>query len=210
MVDKVDRPNAPSPYAVQRTKEAKDNQHQSSDNNEEQSAHYRNNLKEDVTEWKKFGGQTTVIRPISAPKSRISALTFRGISLRGGNAILEVDVLWQDQRMTHGAMIRVSRMEEMLRAKRLKPGEAVPEALWGSGENVDLGIPQNIATSGSFAIPKISEDIAPPQRTTSKRPALLSKLGIIDHFTGKIHWTVLALYFFMIIILALAIGFSFR
>lgn len=200
MVERIDRPDTPPPpYQITRPKESREKRHEQQQSQEEKEKRYR--TEEGEKEWKKFGRRTVVVKPIRVQRERIARCLFRGINLRSGMGILQIDVVWKGGKSTRGALILIRSLENFMHLKKFKPGQEVPENFWAIGPTVEIGIPQVITTEAAFperesaSLTKGREEAMPPERSL---PRWLVAVGLADEQSGRINWGIAALYLFLI------------
>ncbi len=203
MVDKVDRPNVRSAYEISRPKETKEDQHQQQDQKEEMEKRYQKELEGEQEEWSKFGSRTIVIKPKHIPAERIANILFRTVKLHKGIATAQIDVVWKDGRQTKDALFRLISIEHYLKVKKIKPGDPIPREYWENGDEIEIGIPQLISSSGSFNLKKKERPIIPDLHKNNNK--LLKTLGLIDSRTNKISWGMVFLYTFFLLLILIAI-----
>lgn len=211
MVEKIDRPDARPPYEIREAKQTKEDQHHQQNQREEAEKHYKKQLEGDQKEWSKFGRRSTVIKPVKVACDRIEKIIFRAINLFKGVGILHVDVLWKDGRKTEGALIRVGRMEDFLRLKRLSVGAEVPRDFWTRRPTLELGILQEISSSGPFP----SQEGREEKKGETKRDDtaflnMMASIGIANRNTGRMNWGMVAFYLFILTVVGFALYWELR
>ncbi|MBI4211302.1 MAG: hypothetical protein HY540_01565 [Deltaproteobacteria bacterium] len=168
MVDKVDRIEAPPPYRVNEAREARDQQGQGRQpSQEEEKAEYK---RETTSEWGKFHRQEITIQPTKVARQSIDRCYFCAALIRSGNPIVIVNIAWTNGRITEGAHILLSRIDDYFRLRHLRPGQEVPEEIWGETDPVEIGIPKALGGSGAIRMPGSSPEIAPPPMPMEKTP----------------------------------------
>lgn len=206
MIDKIDRPEAPKTYQITRAKDAKESQHQQLNQREEQEKRRQKEITE--KQWGKFDKRTTTIKPLRAARSDIAHCLFRGVSLHSGMGLLQVDIIWTNGNSTNGALVLLGTLEDFIALKKLGPGQQVPDKFWARGNAVDFGIIEVIA--GGAAPPAIEPEKMPSAPEIKKKARLLSALGILDQGGTRINWGIIALYVFLLAIVAVAIAIELR
>lgn len=203
MIDKVDRPETPAPYVIREAKQTKEDRHQQHNPREDAEREQRKQI--EGKEWKKFGRQSAVIKPLRVPRERIARCLYRGATLHSGIGTLMVDVAWRDNRLTRGALMLITRLEDFIRLKKLRPGEAVPEELWAKGPMVELGIIQRVKGGGGFPGKDIGGKGAQEKQVQQQRkPDPLRFIGVVDG-RGKTNWGLVLLYAFLIALAIMAL-----
>ncbi len=202
MVEKIDRPEAPPPYVIREAKQTKEDRHQQQNPKEDAEREQRKQL--ESGEWKKFGRQSAVIKQIRVPREKIARCHYRGVTLHSGIGTLMVDLFWKDGKRTIGALLLVTRLEDFIRLKKMKPGEQVPEELWAKGPTVEIGIIQRLAGDGRLP----GKELGGRQRrqtrpSEAKGKGILESAGIVDR-EGKRHWGLALLYIFLIALAVMA------
>jgi len=202
MVEKIDRPEAPAPYVIREAKQTKEDRHQQQNPKEDAEREQRRQM--EGGDWKKFGRQNAVIKPLRVPRERIARCLYRAVTLHSGIGTLMVDVVWRDGKVTRGALMLVTRLEDFIRLKKLKPGEAVPEGLWAKGPTVELGIIHRIAGGGRMPGKDLGGGEARREGVPPvKKVSWLRALGLVDR-EGKTNWGLALLYLFLIALAVLA------
>jgi hypothetical protein len=203
MIDKVDRPETPAPYVVREAKQTKEDRHQQHNPKEDAEREQRKQI--EGKEWSKFGRQSSIIKPLRVPRVRIARCLYRGATLHSGIGTLMVDVAWKDGRLTRGALMLITRLEDFMRLKKLRPGEQVPEELWAKGPTVELGIIQRVKGGGGFPGKDIGGKKAQEKQVQAQqRSNPLRSIGIVDG-KGKINWGLVLLYAFLIALAVMAV-----
>lgn len=205
MVEKIDRPEAKPIYEIREPKGTHEDQHQSPNQREEAERQYKKQLEGDQKEWSKFGQRSMVIKPFKVPTDRVNRIVFRAINLHKGVGIIQVDIIWKDGRDTKSALMRLARMEDYFRLRKLSSGEEVPRELWSSAPNLEFGILQSIGASGPFTSPGIREQRAPGIRRPAIPFDLLKAIGVKDKGTGQVNWGVVAVYIAMLACMTIAL-----
>jgi hypothetical protein len=203
MVEKVDRPEAPAPYVVREAKQTKEDRHQQHNPREDAEREQRKQI--EGKEWSKFGRQSAVIKSLRVPRERIARFLYRGATLHSGIGTLMVDVAWKDGRLTRGALMLITRLEDFMRLRKLRPGEQVPEGLWAKGPTVELGIIQRVKGGGGFPGRDIGgRKVQEKQVQAPEKFDPLRSIGIVDG-KGKTNWGLVLLYAFLIALAVMAV-----
>ncbi|MBN1282314.1 MAG: hypothetical protein JXA24_00895 [Proteobacteria bacterium] len=206
MVEKIDRPDAPNPYAISQAKETKEDRHQQ--HNPKEDAERERQRRIEGKEWQKFGRRTVVIKPLRVGREKIRKCLFKSVNLHSGIGTLKVDLIWADGRRTENALMLVRMLEDFLKLRSLSPGEEVPEALWVRGPTVEIGIPHVIAEAGALSGREI-EASGRPSGGPGPRIAgagLLLRLGIVDAGTGGVNWGLVLMYAFVGVLAVAAVA----
>lgn len=205
MVEKIDRPEAKPIYEIREPKGTHEDQHQAPNQREEAERQYKKQLEGDQKEWSKFGQRSMVIKPAKVPTDRVNRIIFRAINLHKGVGIIQVDIIWKDGRDTKGALMRLARMEDYFRLRKLSAGAEVPRDLWANSANLEFGILQSISASGPFPSPGTQKS----HDKGAARPAapfdFLKAIGIRDKNTGLINWGIAAFYIAVLIGITIAL-----
>jgi hypothetical protein len=205
MVDKVDRPEAPPTWRI---KEAKRTQDDRPSQQQQESAEKKKEKFEKRNEgtWQKFDSRSMIVKPMRIPLRDIKSVIFRNVTMHSGITTMEGDLHWTSGRVTEGAMFGIGGFDEFVKAKRFQPGQEVPREVWAKSDPLEVGIPQERAPSGPFAMEEIERQVAAKRTGTPprKKRGLLSMLGLIDANTGQFQWAVFILY--AIIAIGLALG----
>jgi hypothetical protein len=188
---------------IREAKQTKEDRHQQHNPKEDAEREQRRQI--EGKEWKKFGRQSATIKSVRVPREKIARCLYRGATLHSGIGTLMVDVAWKDNRLTRGALMLITRLEDFMRLRKLRPGEPVPEELWAKGPMVELGIIQRVAGGGAFPGKDIGRKKAQEKQVQApQKPGLLRSIGVIDG-KGKTNWGLVALYAFLIALATMAI-----
>jgi len=138
-------------------------------------------------------------------------MLFGAANLYKGVGILQLNVLWKDGRQTKGALMRLQKMEDYFKLKKLSPGDELPAQYWSGEKIIELGIVHSIAASGPFPMqPPEKAKIANHSFQPGSPTAFFKKIGVLDARTEKIKWGVVALYTFVIIVISTALYLELR
>lgn len=202
MVERINKPEAPSPHRVQAAKETKEDQSRREQERESEEKYQKS---KSSGNWQKFRGRAMTIKPVRVPRERINRVLFRNTILRSGVCILEATVVWKDGRKTEPALFLLSRPEDFMRLKGLKRGQIVPERFWAKGEEIEIGVVQAESPSGSWGIQEVEEEHKEKAMPVKKRPSWLVKIGLADAATGRFQWTTLLVYIIGLAVVGLII-----
>ena len=200
MIERINKPEAPVPHRVEQAKQTKEDRHQQQNPKDDAEREQRKQI--EGGDWEKFGRQNAVIKQLRVPRDRIARCLYRAVTLHSGIGTLMVDVIWRDRKITRGALMLVTRLEDFIRLKKLTLGKDVPEELWAKGPTVELGIMQR---SGG-AIP--GKDIGGKREADAvaapEKPGALQRIGIMDR-EGKPNWGLALLYLFLLTLAVMAV-----
>jgi hypothetical protein len=205
MVEKIDRPESRPIYEIREPKHTKEDQHHQHNPREDAEKELRKRLAEDQKEWNKFGSRNITIKPTVVIVDRIAKIIFRSITLFKGIGVMHADIIWKDGRKTLGILLRVPRMEDFIRFKKLAPGSEVPADFWTLSDKLEIGVIQTVATSGSFQVGERQEKAQ--KKTTVNRDwaGILVAMGIVNKASRKINWGIALFYAFLIAVLSIAL-----
>lgn len=196
MVERINKPEAPTPHRVEQAKQTKEDRHQQQNPKEDAEREQQKQI--EGGDWSKFGRQNAVIKQLRVPRERIARCLYRAVTLHSGIGTLMVDVIWKDGKRTRGALMLVTRLEDFIRLKKLRPGEQVPEELWARGPTVELGIIQRIAGSGRLPGKDIGGKGTREEKPVEREEVgFLRTLGLVNG-EGKTNWGLALLYLFLI------------
>ncbi|MDP2600494.1 MAG: hypothetical protein Q8P84_07180, partial [Deltaproteobacteria bacterium] len=154
MVDKIDKPEAPSPYAVIGTTETKRDKPQDQKGQEDLPTFQ----KETPSLYKeKFQGDAGVGKTLRFPISEIRLLKFRRAVPRHGAPIVEADLVLNDGKIVEGVHFLLRHLQDFLKIKNLKIGDPVPEAFWKKGETMELTL-RPPSSSGPWNLKEIQKE----------------------------------------------------
>ena len=130
MVDKIDKPEAPPPYAIGSTTETKRDKPQDQKGQEDLPTFQKENHSLYREKFQESGGALKTIR---VPLNEIAKLLFRRTTPRHGSPTAEADLVWRDGKVTEGVSFLLQNWQDFLKIKNLKVGETVPEIFWQQG-----------------------------------------------------------------------------
>jgi len=206
MVERIDRPDAPQPWKIKETGRTKDDRHSQQQEESKEQKKKKFEKRADGEKWKKLGGRTMVIKPMQVPLRDIKAVKYRNVTMHSGIVTLEASLEWKIGRVSDGVVLRLAGLDAYMKVKRLKIGEEVPRELWAISDPLEVGIPMESSSSGSFNTGEIEREAATarqkeePQRSRS----ILEIIGLKSKVTGKFQWAVFFLY--IIIATGIALG----
>lgn len=203
MIERINKPEAPTPHRVEQAKQTKEDRHQQ--HNPKDDAEREQQKQIEGGDWKKYGRQNATIKQVRVPRERIARCLYKAVTLHSGIGTLMVDVVWKDGKVTRGALLLVTRLEDFIKLKKLKPGEEVPEELWAKGPVVELGIIQRIAAGGGIP----GKEIGRPreqQQEVRRKPDLLETIGLVNR-ERKVSWGIVLLYAFLIALFVMGLFF---
>lgn len=203
MVERIDRPDAPQPWKIKETGRTKDDRpsQQQEESKEQKKKKFEKRAGEGT--WKKLGGRTMVIKQMRVPLRDIKAMRYRNVTMHSGIVTLEADMEWQSGRTSEGVVVRLGGLDTYMKVKHLKIGGEVPREFWALADPLEIGIPVESASSGSFNTEELEREAVNAQKETRKKDhSLLELLGLKSKVTGTFQWAV----FFLYIIIALGIG----
>lgn len=204
MVDKIDRPEAPAPWRIKEPSKTKDDR--PSQQQEESSEKKKEKFEKRTEErWQKYSREV-IVKPLKIPLREIKELRYRNVTIRSGITTMECDVIWINGRTTENALITLGGIESYTKAKKLALGAIVPRELWAKSDPIEIGIPQEVSSSGKFTVEELRrEDEEIRAKKQKAKYPILVKLGLINKDTGNFQWPVLILYLIVATGLGLAI-----
>ncbi len=162
MVDKIDRPDAPSPYAVTGTTETKRDKPQDQRGQEDLPTFKQTGpslYKE------KFQSESSVIKTVLVPLSDIDSLKFRRATPRQGAPTVEADLILKDGKTLEGISFLLKNWQDFLQIKNFKIGDKILPAFWNhGGKNLEITL-RPVATSGPWHLKEIQSQAAKPVLT---------------------------------------------
>jgi hypothetical protein len=202
MVERVSKPEAPPPYQILPTKEAKDDKSRREQERESEEKYQKSKGR---GEWAKFSGRAMTIRPAKVQRDRIDRVLFRNALLKGGICILDSVIVWKDGRRTEPALFLLHRREDFMRIRTFAKGQIVPENFWAAGPEIEIGIVQAESSSGSWSIQEVEKEEKKTAAAAAKKFSLPAKMGLVNKATGNFNWMAFLLYVTGFIIAALII-----
>ena len=195
MVDKIDKPEAPSPYAITAaTEPKKDRQHEERKPAEEIARYQKG------SEAKAFGrlmGEIAGVKTLRVPLEEIQQLLFRRAIPRQGNPVVEAKLIWKNNQVTEIVIFLLSHREDFLKIRSLRPGDSIPEIFWRQGPHLEIGIPQSTSASGSWSYQQLEKEELHEAKVIPTGQQIFSALGWIDKTSGEWRPGVIALQLFL-------------
>lgn len=164
MVERIDKPEPPPTYGVPAATESKRDKPRE-ERRQEDLPTFRK--REGFLYKEKFGTEGATRRPLKIPVTEIVALKFRRIFPRGGNPMVEADLVWKDGRVTEGVSFLLRQREDFLKLRNLKVGEPIPPPFWNTGPELEISIRQEGSTSGPW---RLSDVMGETRVTEVKTP----------------------------------------
>jgi len=202
MVERISKPEAPPPYQILPAKEAKDDKSRREQEREMEERYQKSKGK---GEWAKFSGRAMSIRPARVQRDRIEKVLYRNAILKSGICILDAVIIWKDGRRTEPALFLLPRREDFMKIKNYIKGQIVPENIWATGPEIEIGIVQLESSSGSWSIQEMEKEEKKEKVTAGAASNLLSRTGLINKATGKFNWIALFLYIAGLLVIGLII-----
>lgn len=196
MVERIDRPDAPQPWKIKETGRTKDDRHSQQQEESKEQKQKKFEKRSESGTWKKMGGRTTVIKQMSVPLRDIKTMRYRNVTMHSGVVTLECDMEWQNGRTSDGVVVRLGGLDAYMKVKRLKIGDEVPRELWALGDPLEVGVPVESSSSGSFNTEEIERAATTAKRKEVPQPSrsFLELIGLKSKVTGKFQWAVFFLY----------------
>jgi hypothetical protein len=208
MVERIDRPEAPQPWKIKETGRTKDDRHSQQQEESKEQKKKKFEKRAEGDKWKKLGGRTMVIKPMRVPLKDIKALRYRNVTMHSGIVTLEASMEWKIGRVSDGVVVRLAGLDAYMKVKRLKIGDEVPRELWAISDPLEVGIPMESSSSGSFNTEEIEREAAAARQKETPKPrtsrSFLELIGLKSRITGKFQWAVFFLY--IIIAMGIALG----
>jgi len=201
MVEKIDRPELRPLYEVREPKETKENLHHQQQGRKNAEKQYKKQLESGNEEWRKFGRKSITIKPATIECRRIQQITIKSASLHRGAGMAHIDIHWKDGRKTENAILHLGGIEAYLKVRSLPSGSKLPDEFWKHESLLEIGIIQDLGTSGSFP----AHDINGAPKTRHNRggkKGILEKMWIRSLESGEINWAVVVFYLIIIISVA--------
>ena len=154
LINKTDRPA--ENYRVKSAAETrKDKEHEQQSQEEKKETHEK--ASQQNNKWQKYHGKNFTIRPMKVPGNQISKMLLRQALLSKGIPMLIIDVKWSNGKTTEGAIIRLKKMEDFIKARSIPTGTEIPINIWSAPE-IELGIPTIIHPSGLHSMEEIENE----------------------------------------------------
>lgn len=191
MVDKIDKPDAPSPYAVLGTTETKKDKPQDQRGQEDLPTFQKDNpslYKE------KFQAEGGVGKTIHLPVSEIKMLKFRRANPKQGAPTVEADLILNDGKMVEGVSFLLKHLQDFLKIKNLKIGDTIPDTFWKESEILEITI-RPPSTSGPWNLKEMQQTRPAPKAATKEQNWFYENRGPLLYVAGIIGLiVVLAVY----------------
>lgn len=197
MVDKIDKPEAPSPYAIGATKETKRDKPREEGGQEDLPTFKR----EDSSLYReKFQKEPGTSKTVKVAVVHIEKLLFRRATPHHGVPTAEANLVWKDGRTTDGVNFRIQNWQDFLKIKNLKQGEIIPPPFWNyGGEELEITIVKLGTTSGSWNLRELQREDQKPKRR--HKPFLNAVRGINPWMAGLCFLAFITLFLLGLFIL---------
>jgi len=202
MVDKIDRPDAPSPYSIKAATETKKDKPKE-ERSFEEKANYQQS--QGNQEWEKFQTDSSLRRTVRVPMEEIEKLIYRRASPRQASPTVDADLIWKNGTVTENVSFLLKQWGDFLKLKNLTPGTPIPSVFWAHGNELEISIPQSRSGSGPWSLAQIEKHNRNlPEDETSLWVRFAEKLGIWDPEMRAVRGSLIVLYFvFLLILVAL-------
>lgn len=196
MVDKIDKPDAPSPYAVGGTTETKRDKPRDQQNQEDLPTFKQQNPN---LYREKFQGELGTSKTVKVSLDQIDKILFRRATPYHGIPTAEANLVWKDGRTTEGVSFRIQNWQDFLKIKNLKQGEMIPPPFWNfGGKELEIIIVKMGTTSGSWNVREIQKQEIQkqkPKTTIQNWRDYGNLLRLFDPATGRIRPGIAGFYF---------------
>ncbi len=160
MINRIDKTDPL--YRVNASKETKKDPHRESKQDKNQQKQQKKKSKgkyqsipSNNADWNKFGSSSNVLRFITVPCARIKQCIYKTVYMHHGNAQAQIDILWIDDRITEGALLKLNSMDNYIALKKLKSNDPLPSFFWEDKDELELGIIQTMHSSGPFTLSQL-------------------------------------------------------
>jgi hypothetical protein len=194
MVDRLNpTPDAVSPYKINEAAKSDD------DKEDEEKRKKRDNDKfkkqtQETTDWYKLQGGYGTLKRVKMRKAHVRRLILRNAKIQQQRAVLIVDILLVNNQVLHAIEIVLSAMQDILKIKNFKIGDALPIDEIIKEEEFIAGIP-----------------IAPPPKSPkggqiyeNHHKGVFTKLKLTDE-NSKINFLNIFIYVFILIVILILI-----
>src|SRR3989344_1591023 len=114
MVDKIDKPEPPPPYAIAGTTETKRDKPREERKQEDLPTFQQKNPS---LYQEKFASETSVSKTIRVPLAQIERLLLKRATPRHGAPTAEADLVWKDGRVTENVSFLIHNWQDFLKIK---------------------------------------------------------------------------------------------
>src|SRR3989338_1255915 len=157
MVYKVDRPEAPPPYAVSRTTETKRDKPQDERRQEDLPTFKK---KEEDLYREKFQSEA-LSKNYRLPLNEIGQFIFVRATPRHGVPMADAELILKDGKKIVGVSFLVKNWQDFLRIKNLKTGQVIPPEFWNyGGTHIEITV-RSVSTSGSWNLREMQKENKP-------------------------------------------------
>lgn len=155
MVDRVDKPDAPPPYRVAQTTEAKKDKPQD-ERRQEDLPTFKQKEKEESLYREKFQSEA-MSKTFRIPLEEIGRLHFVRATPRHGVPMADAELVAKDGKKIPGVSFLLKNWQDFMRIKNIKTGEAIPEEFWNYGKtHLEITI-RSVTTSGPWNLRDIEK-----------------------------------------------------
>lgn len=210
MVDRVDKPDAPNPYAVPSATETKKDKPKEERRQEDLPTYQQKEDEEKRALYEeKFSSSATVLKTLRVSLNRVDRLLFRRALSYRGSPTIEADLVWKDGRTTEKILFLLKSWQEFFKIQKLKSGDEIPSPFWKQHPTyLEIAVRQRGHASGPWKMPqqppsKETAQTSSTQRAETGWQRLGRHLGLWDEKSKGIRKTRLLLYGLGILIITI-------
>lgn len=210
MVDRVDKPDAPNPYAVPSATETKKDKPKEERRQEDLPTYQQKEDEEKRALYEeKFSSSATVLKTLRVSLNRIDRLLFRRALSYRGSPTIEADLVWKDGRTTEKILFLLKSWQEFFKIQKLKSGDEISPPFWKHHPTyLEISVRQRGHTSGSWRMQqqqpsKETAKIVSTQRSETSWQRFYRRLGFWDEKSKRVRKTTLLLYGLGILIITI-------
>ena len=175
MVDKVDRPEAPSPYMVPKSTETKRDKPQEERRQEDLPTFQK---KDEDLYKEKFQREGAPPKTFKVALNEVKEFLFIRAIPRHGVPMADADLVWKDGKKLPGVSFLIKNWQDFMRIKNLKHGEAIPPPFWNYvGAHLEITM-RSVSTSGPWNLKEIESKSPLPQPPPTPVRRLFGGRGI--------------------------------
>lgn len=155
MVDRVDKPEAPPPYRVTQTTEAKKDKPQD-ERRQEDLPTFKQKDKGENLYREKFQSEASS-KTFKVPLNEIQRLLFLRAVPRHGVPMVDADLIGRDGKKIPSISFLLKNWQDFMQIKKLKAGETIPPPFWSyGGTHIEVTM-RSISTSGPWNLREIEK-----------------------------------------------------
>lgn len=189
MIDKVDKPDAPT-YKVQATVETQDRRSQKDQQERREEDEYSASAGD--KNWRKFHTDAKDRKSVKLRRKDIAKLFFKQVILQKGLVVIEVDLQLINGQILKNCHLFSTKIETYWKLKKLNVDQMIPADELITEDYVEVSVLYKAGTAQRSKIKRaVGKDI---KTAKTEEKTGWSLWPLVDKFTGKPNWVAITIY----------------